>query len=234
MKTNPNQRRGFTLVELLVVIVIIASLAGLTAPMVIRQRKKADQTEATSNARQIGLALFEFDSDYSSFPEDSTAGNTAAGDPVLPYKDDFGTLSGSASNDYFRQLFAAGIVNSEEMFFSKDGDARKPDGIADDGTTTLATGECGFAYIMKSATEGLSTAVNPSAVVVATPAIDASTFNETPFDGKAVVLKIDQSVSSINIKDGKAQLQGKDLLTGGDGTIWGAGIPTPTMVPPAK
>jgi prepilin-type N-terminal cleavage/methylation domain-containing protein len=49
MKTNvQTTRRGFTLVELLVVIVIIASLAGLTAPMVIRQRKKADQTEAVS------------------------------------------------------------------------------------------------------------------------------------------------------------------------------------------
>ena len=64
MKTNHKTRRGFTLVELLVVIVIIAALAGLTAPMVIRQRKKADQTEAVSNARQIGLALFEFENEY--------------------------------------------------------------------------------------------------------------------------------------------------------------------------
>lgn len=67
MKTNVKTRRGFTLVELLVVIVIIASLAGLTAPMVIRQRKKADQTEATNNARQIGLALLEFENDYGSY-----------------------------------------------------------------------------------------------------------------------------------------------------------------------
>ena len=67
MKTNvQTTRRGFTLVELLVVIVIIASLAGLTAPMVIRQRKKADQTEAVSNSRQIGIAMLEFDNDYGS------------------------------------------------------------------------------------------------------------------------------------------------------------------------
>ncbi len=69
MKTNQHKRRGFTLVELLVVIVIIASLAGLTAPMVIRQRKKADQTQAISNARQIGLALFEFESEFGSYPD---------------------------------------------------------------------------------------------------------------------------------------------------------------------
>lgn len=45
-------------------IVVIAMLAGLTAPMVIRQRKKADQTEAVGNARQIGLVLLDFQYDY--------------------------------------------------------------------------------------------------------------------------------------------------------------------------
>ena len=34
-------------------IIAIAFIAGLTAPLVIRQRKKADQTEATSNARSF-------------------------------------------------------------------------------------------------------------------------------------------------------------------------------------
>jgi hypothetical protein len=44
---------------------IIASvlfvLSGLTAPHVIRAKRKPDQTKATSNARQIGLALLEFE-----------------------------------------------------------------------------------------------------------------------------------------------------------------------------
>ncbi|RYD29397.1 MAG: prepilin-type N-terminal cleavage/methylation domain-containing protein, partial [Verrucomicrobiaceae bacterium] len=86
MKTTYQTRRGFTLVELLVVIVIIAALAGLTAPMVIRQRKKADQTEAVSNARQVGLALFEFETEYGSFPEGSLGNqiNEANGGNLAP------------------------------------------------------------------------------------------------------------------------------------------------------
>ena len=69
------QRRpgGFTLVELLVVIVIIAALAGLSAPVILKQRKAADRTEALNNVRQIGLSLFEFDAEYGSFPDNNTA-----------------------------------------------------------------------------------------------------------------------------------------------------------------
>ena len=103
MKMNPRMRRGFTLVELLVVIVIIAALAGLTAPMVIRQRKKADQTEAVSNARQIGLALFEFETAYGSFPDSTTAPTVTENTGTTL------TFGGSTANDYFRQLIAAEI-----------------------------------------------------------------------------------------------------------------------------
>lgn len=45
------------------VIFVIAVLAGLATPIVIRQKRQADQKVAVSNARQIGLALSKFKED---------------------------------------------------------------------------------------------------------------------------------------------------------------------------
>ncbi len=218
------------MVELLVVIVIIAALAGLTAPMVIRQRKKADQTEAVSNARQIGLALFEFETSYGSFPDQSTGTEvTANTQSVL-------TFGGNAANDYFRQLIAAEISQSEAMFYAKTAFTKKPDNVFNTAQNALAAGEVGFGYIMNGDL-GFSTAGNPARPIVVAPlAFPFSTgqFDIDLYDSKAVVLRIDNSVQSIPIlRTSKlAQLGGgKNLLQVGDDTVWGTGV-TPTIVNP--
>ncbi|MDP4898770.1 MAG: type II secretion system GspH family protein [Akkermansiaceae bacterium] len=226
MKTNHTTRRGFTLVELLVVITIIAALAALVSPQVMRALKKADANTAVSNARQIGLAMFSFQNEYGTFPD---------ADTQTDVEDDFPdgdiTLDATSSNGYFRQLFRGEFTDSEEIFFAKTAVSKKPDGVIT-GTNCLETKENAFGYIMNQ-DEGLTTGGNSARTIAATPLTEAGLFDQDAFDKKAVSLRIDQSVQILNINaDGEALLKGgASVLTAGNDTVWGSDI-TPTMKEP--
>jgi prepilin-type N-terminal cleavage/methylation domain-containing protein len=61
-------RRGFTLVEAIVVTGIIGLLAGIAIPAIQRVRGLADRVACLNNLRQIGTALHLYHTDYKRLP----------------------------------------------------------------------------------------------------------------------------------------------------------------------
>jgi len=61
---STNQNKGFTLVELLVVISIIATLAAILFPVLAKAREQSKCTVCQSNMKQISLALSMYIQDY--------------------------------------------------------------------------------------------------------------------------------------------------------------------------
>jgi prepilin-type N-terminal cleavage/methylation domain-containing protein len=219
MKTNiRHQHGGFTLVELLVVIVIIAALAGLSAPVILKQRKKADQTEATNNIKQIHLALLDFSTDYGAFPDNNTSEDvkSATGTAL--------NFGGTFSNDYFRQM-AATTAKAESTFWCKTGASpRKPDNDLSPGKA-LEAGEVGFGYIMETQTDGQSASSNSARPVCVTPLLKAQTtweFDPEPYGDKAVVLRIDGSAKPEIIRTDNhfIAVPGGYLQSQGEKSVW--------------
>lgn len=68
MRDARNGCRGFTLLEMLVVIAVTGLLVALTLPAVQAARERSRQAYCINNLRQIGVAVHRYHSDFNAFP----------------------------------------------------------------------------------------------------------------------------------------------------------------------
>jgi hypothetical protein len=187
-----------------IVLGLIASFLLWQNNVETRRAKSRAFVRSVNNARQIGLALMEFENDYGSFPDEKTASMVTKNDPRHGFD-----LSGISSNALFRQLFAAGLAQTEQIFHAQVPGVRRPDDDISPGKA-LEKGEVGFAIITS-----LSSAGNPARPAVLAPLIPGTKrFDPRPFGGDAILLRIDNSARRYKIhEDGHIYEKGIDILS---------------------
>jgi prepilin-type N-terminal cleavage/methylation domain-containing protein len=67
---KPTSKRGFTLVEIMIVVAIIALLAAIAIPNVLRGRTSANESAAVGNLRALVSSLEMYRSTISAYPDD--------------------------------------------------------------------------------------------------------------------------------------------------------------------
>lgn len=80
-KTHRQKQQGFTLIEIMVVIVILGVLASFVAPNVLGNKEKADQQKAVSDIVALENALDMYKLDNNHFPSTQQGLNALVDQP---------------------------------------------------------------------------------------------------------------------------------------------------------
>ncbi len=207
---------AFTLIELMVVVAIIASLAAVSWGPILDKLNDGDRTAAISNMRNVYSSLMDFNNSFGSFPCDSTAQDIEEqnGETATQY----GAIKGNYSNDYLRQLFFLNNIGPslEGNFYAKvaiaDGRQVKEADKKVGGGKALAKGECAFGYVMRTDPDNADVRT-PVTGNDATPILLSSVASKAPtkasdtrydmnsFRGKLLYYTVSNSGKQVDLKE---------------------------------
>ena len=117
-----NKQKGFSLIELLIVVAIILIIAAIAIPNLLRARIAANEASAVSSLRTMNTACITYDSTYGTFPSaQSKLGPVAGGaTPNSTTADLLDILlapaSGSATKSGYTITYTAGTADAQGNF----------------------------------------------------------------------------------------------------------------------
>jgi prepilin-type N-terminal cleavage/methylation domain-containing protein/prepilin-type processing-associated H-X9-DG protein len=114
--TRHSAHRGFTLIEILVVVAIIALLAAILFPVFARARENARRTSCQSNLKQIGLAALQYVQDYDERYPYSRIGYSSSNPPPAEYQKFIQGPFSDGSKQVLWPEFLQPYVKSYQMF----------------------------------------------------------------------------------------------------------------------
>lgn len=92
MKDSVNNNHGFTLIELMIVMIILGILATIGFTSFQNSQKKGRDTRRKNDLRQISLALETYYNDYGKYPSGLNGNIKGCGDPSSAVVCNWGTI----------------------------------------------------------------------------------------------------------------------------------------------
>ena len=211
--------------SLVLLVSLIILLIVLCWPQFLKARKDVDSVAALNNTKQIYLFLQDFEQDFGSFPDDSTA----AARPALV------TFKGTHANAYLGQIIAGEYINSEELFrvYDRTKSLRPPDLIITPPSKILERGENGFSYVLveeNGVKHGLTSSETTALPLLLAPLVDAyGTFEPTSYQNRGVYVLTNGAAKLEPLRSSDRKIvvphSNKTLFDHGADTAWGNRIP---------